>query len=98
MSFAPVDLLAKKPALMVGRHDDDLPERTETDVVGGGPGAAGLAAANAATVNGREVIVLNAGSEPGGTANKGGGGFMVTANRFHRDAGIIEDRGLTLRM
>jgi 3-oxosteroid 1-dehydrogenase len=98
MSHTGVDLLGAKPAMQVGRWSDELPASVETDVVVVGAGAAGLAAANAATFHGREVIVLGAGEEPGGTITKGGGGFMVAANRFHREAGIIEDRELTLRL
>jgi 3-oxosteroid 1-dehydrogenase len=98
MSPAQVDLLGAKPAMQVGRSAQGLPPTVETDVLVVGAGAAGLAAANAATRLGRDVIMLNAGTEPGGTINKGGGGFMVCANRFLREAGIVEDRALTLKL
>jgi ribulose 1,5-bisphosphate synthetase/thiazole synthase len=49
MSHSGVDLLGAKPAMQVGRWGDELPPTVETDVVVVGAGAAGLAAANAAT-------------------------------------------------
>jgi succinate dehydrogenase/fumarate reductase flavoprotein subunit len=73
-------------------------ESVVTDVLVVGAGAAGLTAANAAAAAGREVIVLEAGPRPGGTTAKSFGGFLVTANRFHRESGIVEDRDATLRL
>src|SRR5487761_1918157 len=99
MSPIPKDAHGEKPTMQVGHSASDLSTTTtETDVVIVGAGAAGLAAANAACANGCEVVVLDASAEPGGTTNKSAGGFLVTANRFQREAGIAEDRDATLRL
>jgi 3-oxosteroid 1-dehydrogenase len=98
MTPIPQDAHGKKPALPGGRLAAGADATIETDVVIVGAGAAGLAAANAASAEGCDVIVLDARPEPGGTTTKSAGGFMVTANRLHRDAGLVEDRAATLRL
>jgi 3-oxosteroid 1-dehydrogenase len=97
MSPVPKDALGAKPDLRVTRTND-LADRLEVDVVVVGAGAAGLAAANAAAGEGLEVLVVDGGAQPGGTTVKSSGGVLVTNNRFHRAAGIVEDRAATLRM
>lgn len=98
MSPIPSDAHGIKPRLSTARGDGGLDGTLETDVVVVGAGAAGLAAANSAAANGCEVVVLDSRDEPGGTTAKSAGGFFVTANRFHREAGIIEDREMTLKL
>jgi 3-oxosteroid 1-dehydrogenase len=98
MSPMPRDAFGDKPALQTGRGAAELPDRLETDVVVVGAGASGLAAANAAAVRGHRVVIVEAREEAGGTTAKSAGGFMVTANDFHREAGIVEDREQTLRL
>jgi 3-oxosteroid 1-dehydrogenase len=71
-------------------------EHVDVVVVGGG--AAGLAAANAAARDGAKVVVVDAGATLGGTTVKSSGGCLVFDNRFHREAGIEEDRATTLRL
>jgi succinate dehydrogenase/fumarate reductase flavoprotein subunit len=97
MTPIPQDAHGEKPAMQVGRFDPGTDTEIETDVVIVGAGAAGLAAANGAASAGCQVIVLDARAEPGGTTTKSAGGFMVTANRLHREAGVIENRALTMR-
>jgi 3-oxosteroid 1-dehydrogenase len=96
MSPVPKDALGDKPDLRVALRGD-LPGELEADVVVVGAGAAGLAAANAAAGHGLEVIVLDGGAQPGGTTVKSSGGVLVFNNRFHREAGLVEDRDTTLR-
>ncbi|CAB4929163.1 unannotated protein [freshwater metagenome] len=98
MTPVPEDAYGVKPAIRVGRFEPPAGETIEADVVVIGGGSAGLAAANAAVAAGAEVLVLEAAAEPGGTTVKSAGGFMVTANRFHREAGIVEDRATTLKL
>lgn len=97
MSPIPKDAQGDKPAMQVGAAAE-LPATVETDVVIVGAGAAGLAAANAASANGFEVIVLDAAGQPGGTTAKSAGGFLVTNNDFTARAGIVEERDTTLRL
>src|SRR4051794_38654492 len=98
MSPMPRDAFGDKPALQFGVAGHDLPDTLETDGVVIGAGASGLAAANAAAARGARVLILEAGTEAGGTTAKSAGGFLVTNNRFHREAGIHEDRDATLRL
>jgi 3-oxosteroid 1-dehydrogenase len=77
-------------------NGDSLPSETDVVVVGGGPG--GLAAANAAARNGAEVVLVEAGETTGGTALKAYGTVLAYNNRFHREAGIEDDRDTALRM
>jgi 3-oxosteroid 1-dehydrogenase len=79
-------------------HAGEAGPTVESDVLVVGAGAAGLTAANAAAAEGLKVLVLEAGPRPGGTTAKSFGGILVTANRFHREAGIVEDRDATLRL
>jgi 3-oxosteroid 1-dehydrogenase len=75
---------------------DSLPSETDVVVVGGGPG--GLAAANTAARNGADVVIVEAAEVTGGTALKAYGTVLAYNNRFHREAGIEDDRDTALRM
>jgi hypothetical protein len=98
MSPVPKDALGDKPDLRVEAAAADLPSQLEADVVIVGAGAAGLAAANAAAAGGAEVIVVDGAQTAGGTTVKSSGGVLVFNNRFHREAGIQEDREQSIRL
>ncbi len=67
-----------------------IPE--EVDVVIVGAGAAGLAAALAARVEGAEVAILEKGAQLGGTAAISGGVIWAPMNRPMREAGLPDCR------
>jgi 3-oxosteroid 1-dehydrogenase len=98
MTPTPKDALGSKPDLRVPEPPQKLSAQIETDVVIVGAGAGGLSAANAVTGAGAEVFVVEAGDTVGGTTVKSSGGSLVFNNRFHRAAGIEEDRQMTLKL
>ncbi|MGH3256840.1 MAG: FAD-dependent oxidoreductase [Streptosporangiaceae bacterium] len=71
---------------------------SETDVVVVGGGFAGLVAAATARGRGSEVIVLEAGEEPGGIMKISSGEYWIPNNPFLREAGIEDPRADCLRL
>ena len=71
---------------------------SETDVVVVGGGFAGLVAAATARGRGREVIVLEAGDEPGGIMRISSGEYWIPNNSFLRAAGIEDPRADCLKL
>lgn len=69
----------------------------EADVVIVGAGGAALAAAVAALREGAKVVLLEAGSAPGGTTKGSGGAFWIPNNALMRAAGLEDPRDDALR-
>ena len=71
----------------------DAPRWDETvDVVVAGTGGSGLVAAVMAADCGARVLVLEKGSETGGTTRKSGGGVWVPNNQFMQQLGLEDSR------
>jgi succinate dehydrogenase/fumarate reductase flavoprotein subunit len=67
------------------------------DVVVAGSGGTGLVAAVMAAEHGARVLVLEKGSETGGTTRKSGGGVWVPNNHFMEQLGLPDSREGALR-
>ncbi|WP_338046546.1 FAD-binding protein [Polyangium spumosum] len=63
-----------------------------------GAGGAALAAAVAAVHEGRSVLLLEAGSQPGGTASISGGAFWIPNNSLMRAQGLTDPRDDALKL
>jgi len=70
----------------------------DADVVVVGAGAAALAAAVAVVNEGKSVLLLEASSQPGGTAAISGGAFWIPNNSLLRAQGLTDPRDDALRL
>ena len=70
----------------------------DVDVVIVGAGGAALAAAVAAVHEGVSVLLLEAGSQPGGTASISGGAFWIPNNSLMRAQGFTDPRDEALKL
>lgn len=70
----------------------------DVDVVIVGAGGAALAAAIGALEEGASVVLLEAGSAPGGTTKGSGGAFWIPNNHLMRAAGLSDPKGDALKL
>ena len=69
----------------------------EADIVVVGSGAAGLSGAVTAVCSGAQVVLLEAGTQLGGTTARSGGGSWIPNNQYMRAAGLEDPRDAALR-
>lgn len=73
------------------------PKKLDVDVAVVGAGAAGYTAALRAHAAGADVVILEAGAEPGGTTRRSSGGYWIPNNSLMRSRGLSDPEPDALR-